>query len=403
MYEIHAFTKDIPFREFSTSEISDETLFQKLLEERFNVLAGGRSIYCTAVSPDIENGIEWNPHDYRDGTVHFVAIGDEGDIICGLSTAVDTGEMDRGDIIGLPLENRWKPNGYPAGASLDPFREKYMKSCGEDRKLNPQEMAELYRHFIASSENGNMTPRLGVYTGVYHLLVREPRKKGGTSTGIWVFDAIAPYFNLYRWAGAAVLRDPTLEDSPRLISPNKRNLKIRGTNGKRAIYYKDEIVSRNVSVPSPERDGKLSFSTKDFPFLDGVINIPEMEKLIRREPIGFFPETCEGFDINDKTMLRAGLATMGRRALQNNPHNGITDRMKGKMSGLVDRIARRATSSGTWEFNEIGDLEGLEGGRIRADEIVREGGLRDLDKEILKGVPDEDLERLGREIYVHDL
>jgi hypothetical protein len=29
-------------------------------------------------------------------------------MVCVISIAVDTGEKEQGDIIGLPLENRWK-------------------------------------------------------------------------------------------------------------------------------------------------------------------------------------------------------------------------------------------------------------------------------------------------------
>ena len=144
-YEIHALTNDLPFREYRASEIADSDLFQNLIEGRYRLLESGRAIYCTAVHPDSKNKIEANPHDSREGTVHIVAVDNNGDIECAVSLAVDVGDKDKGADIGLPLENRWKKNAFPEGASLDPFREKYLSSIyGIERKILPWEMAELY-------------------------------------------------------------------------------------------------------------------------------------------------------------------------------------------------------------------------------------------------------------------
>jgi hypothetical protein len=216
VYEIHAITKDLPFREFPVSGIADGALFQKIIEERYRLLASGKPIYCTAVKPDTEKKIEVNPHDELPGTVHFVAVDKKGALACALSVAVDTGESDNGGLIGLPLENRWKHNGYPEGASLDRFREKYLRlNYQRTRGLAACEMGELYRHFRVVSQGNDIAPRIGLYTGCYHLLVREAIKKRITPTWIWVFDAIPSYFELYRWVGLAALRDMTVEDVPR--------------------------------------------------------------------------------------------------------------------------------------------------------------------------------------------
>lgn len=252
-YEIHALTKDLPFREYRASEIGDSDLFQNLIEGRYRLLESGRAIYCTAVHPNTEKKIEINPHDTRDGTVHIVAIDDKGEIECAVSVAVDAGNKDKGSFIGLPLENRWKRNGFPEGASLDSFREKYMPSIyGTDRKIHPWEMAELYRHYKRSLKS-DFTPRLGVYTGCFHLLAREAIKKGIQPTWFWVFDAIPQYFYLYKLAGAAVLRELTIVQNPRLISPGKRDLSIREVDGVKLIFYRGKIISRHVRTPIPSK------------------------------------------------------------------------------------------------------------------------------------------------------
>jgi hypothetical protein len=130
--------------------------------------------------------IETNPHDSREGTVHIVAIDNKGEIECAVSVAVDVGNKDNGADIGLPLENKWEKNGFPEGASLDPFREKYLSSIyGITRKIRPWEMAELYRHYKRTMRS-DFTPRLGVYTGCFHLLAREAIKKGIQPTWLWV-------------------------------------------------------------------------------------------------------------------------------------------------------------------------------------------------------------------------
>lgn len=135
-YEIHALTKNLPFREFTSSEIADHTLFNEIQSERYKLLASGKPIYCTAIHLDHEKEIETNPHDVREGTIHIVSLNEKGKIECGLSVAVDTGTQDNGDIVGVPLENIWKKNGYPEGARLDLFRKRYLRCHYGRERLN---------------------------------------------------------------------------------------------------------------------------------------------------------------------------------------------------------------------------------------------------------------------------
>ncbi|MCK4825257.1 hypothetical protein KA005_56435, partial [bacterium] len=276
VYEVHAFTYKNPFRWLKASEISDSGLFQKLLEERYKILEEDRVIYCNAVQPDVEMKIESNPHDYREGTIHIVSLDRNGRIVSGMSVAADIDEK------GLPMENKWQPNGYPQGRSLDTFREKYIRfNYGEKRNVKPWEMAEIYRRFLAKSHRGNKPATLGMYTGFYHLSSREPNKKGETPTYLWVFDAILPYFNLNRLVGS-VLINPAIEDQPRLISPRIRNIKMEKMNSK-VLFYKGKKISRNVKVPFPSKENdELKFELRDVPFLDGVADIHRLEKAIRK-------------------------------------------------------------------------------------------------------------------------
>ena len=178
VYEIHAVTVNLPFREFSVSQISDTLLANEIFKSRFEVLASERPIYCTAINPDSANRKEVNPHDLREGTVHLVALNKKGDVSCALSVAVDIAGEEDGIPIGLPLENRWRQNGYPKGQNMDVFRKQYLPmNYGKNRSFKPWEMAELYRHFKSSTAKSSLACRLGLYAGCYHLLVREARKK----------------------------------------------------------------------------------------------------------------------------------------------------------------------------------------------------------------------------------
>ena len=280
--EIHAFTKDLSFREYCKSKIADRALFQKLLEGRYEILEKGRPIYCTAVRPDRERRIEETPHDTREGTLHIAALDKNGEIEAALSVATDIGTKDRGDLVGLPLENRWRTNGYPQGSSLDPFREKYARLMyGEDRSIRPHEMAELYRHFKKSNANG-LAARFGLYTGWYHIGVRDAVNKGITLTWCWIFDAVKNYFKLYKLVGAGVLRDFSIGDPPRLISPSLQDIYERETHGVKELFYNGKKISRSVLIPIPfKKNGDIEFKNEEVPFLDGLVDI-------RRKPLSFY-------------------------------------------------------------------------------------------------------------------
>lgn len=350
LYEIHALTKELPFREYRASEIADTDLFQRLIEGRYRLLESGRAIYCTAVHPDKKNKIEINPHDSREGTVHIVAIDDKGDIECAVSVAVDIGNKDNGTAIGLPLENSWKRNGYPEGVSLDAFRAKYLPSIyGTNRKIRSWEMAELYRHYKRSCKS-DITPRLGVYTGCFHLLAREPLKKGKQPTWLWIFDTIPQYFNLYKLAGIAVLRDLTISQKPSLVSPGKQDLTIKRVDGLKSIFYQGKKISRHVRTPIPYKEnGILDFSLKEIPFLDGVVDVNKVEEVIINNPI--FPrlKNRRGFSWDDRKKMRMGLGIAAKRIFDEDAKSFI--------GNAINKWALKKTRLVSWEFNQVGSLK----------------------------------------------
>ena len=349
VYQIHAFTKDLPFRGFAAAQISDRILFQRLLESRYEVLEGGRAIYCTAVHPDKDRRMEYNPHDDRPGTVHIVSINNKtNEIACGISVAVDCNGKEHGEIIGLPLENRWKRNGYREGSSLDQFRYSYLRSNRDTgRTIAPWEMAELYRHFRKEANGGGLICRLGVYTGAYHLLVREARKYRLRPTTLWVFDAIPQYFQLYRFAGAAVLRNPSIETPSRLISPGKDNVYEETTGGQRTIHYQGECISRPLSVPIPSNcNGELEFNMEDVPFLDGLVDIELVERAVRQSPTELQPLMFNGMEDQDISMLRMGLSVIAHRFFEDS--YSATSQVNNYYKSLRQNIVSQC------EFNRIG-------------------------------------------------
>jgi len=350
-YEIHALTKDLPFREFTSSDIADHTLFNEIQSERYKLLASGKPIYCTAIHPDHKKEIEINPHDDREGTIHIVSINEKGNIECGLSVAVDIGAKDNGDIIGVPLENIWKKNGYPEGARLDLFRKKYLRlHYSRDRDLKPWEMGELYRHFRAVGAVGDMAARIGLYTGLGQLIVREAIKKDRTPTWLWVFDAIPAYFNLYRWVGAAVLRDHSVADLPQLISPGSRVLKKKMVNGENVLTYKGQTVSRLVKTPIPKKeDGKVHYPVYDIPFLDGVVDYYKLDiDAIGKSPTLLRTVKHKGFDLSDRLKLRIGLAIAGKRSYDMFQQEHF-------LSDFINKLVMQKYCSTGWDFNHIGD------------------------------------------------
>ncbi|MBN2299015.1 MAG: hypothetical protein JXM72_10495 [Deltaproteobacteria bacterium] len=349
-YEIHAFTKDLPFRDYTSSMVADSALFQKMLEGRYEVMEKGRPIYCTAINPDIKRRSEENPHDSREGTVHIAAVDSNGEIEAALSVAVDIGERWEGKFIGLPLENRYEANGYPAGASLDPFRRKYIrKMYNEDRDIQPYEMAELYRHYKRNPCNG-LAPRFGLYTGWYHLGVREAINRGLTPSWLWVYDAVKEYFKLYKLVGAGVLRDLTIDKQPRLVSPGCKEIDEKIHDGQRSLFYRGQKISRTVRVPVPvKEDGKLRFKHVEIPFLDGVVDIRREAESIRKNCVFLSLKDLEGFSLKERAMLRIGLSVVGRRSFEQDLHPDS------RLCRFINDMALKRTGITQWDFNGVGN------------------------------------------------
>ena len=291
--EIHALTAGHPFRGYRSTEIADPSLFRALLRARWDVLAGGRPIYCTAVRPDPERRIESNPHDDRPGVVHLAAIDVEGCVIGALSVAVDLRGGLPGPQPGLPLENRLKPGRYPGGCCLDEFRARYPQlQYGERRSVKPWEQAELYRHFVSNTQVGRPALRLALYAAAYRLLVTEARIRGEARTTIWLFDAIARYFRLYMLAGAA-LREPAIADDPRWVTPTGLTVPAGST------------PLREVPVPIPTcTENGLRFDVRKMPFYDGVVDIRRWERAVERNPWSLEEVAAHGMSATERLMLR---------------------------------------------------------------------------------------------------
>lgn len=353
VFEIHALTKDLPFREFKTHQISDTTLFHELQKSRYKLLETGKPIFCTAINPDFEKKIESNPHDEREGTIHLVALNKKGSISCAVSVAIDIGAKDKGELIGVPLENRWRRNNYPEGKNLDEFRVKYLdRNYGNNRAFQPWEMAEFYRHFKSADEKSNISCRLGLYTGCYHLFMREAQKKGIRQTLFWVFDAIPAYFELYKFAGAAVLRDFTIKETMRYISPGKRDIEKKEFDGVPHLLYGNEVISRNIKVPIfiPE-NGQLTFEYQEIPFLDGLVDIWRIDQMAKQFPIFLNLKGIEGLNFMDKIKIRSGLAIIGKRGWEEDGPTNFAIRS-------LNNFILKNTQSNIWSFNEIGKIKG---------------------------------------------
>jgi hypothetical protein len=346
VYQIHAFTRGLPFREFPSSEISDSSLFDAMLKGRYDVLASGREIRWGGI--DKEKQQEYNPHDDRPGTLHIAAL-DQKDqkMACVISIAVDTGEKEQGDIIGLPLENRWKKNEKQKSSSLDRFRENYLSfNYGVKRPIEPYEMAELYRHYRVSDIDANI-PRIAICTGAFHLLIKEARNRNRTETFLWVFDAIVPYFNLYRIAGAAVLRSFTLKDPPRYISPSPDKIVYKRESDQVNAYWGEEIISHSVKVPQLHiENGNITYKTEEIIYLDGIVDLHRVEKAMIESPIELLPLKNEGMTEEDMQMLRAAVSVVGRRGYEEYHRNNP------KVMSVINQYSKFLGIKS--EFNEIG-------------------------------------------------
>ena len=349
VYEIHAVTKDTPFRKFTIKEIADKTLYHKMLEGRFSLLANGIPIYCTAINPDFKRKIEENPHDDREGTIHILAITSKGDIAASLSVAIDTHEKIGGKQIGLPLENIFKPGKYPEGASLQPFRKSYLRKIyNQNTDIHPWMMAELYRHYKLTPR-GEIAPRLGVYTGWYHLGVRWARKAGLTPTTLWVFDAIPPYFYLYKLIGKAVLRDWVIDNPTRFVSPRLRELKQTEIKGENVILYNGKKISRPLKTFIPQKNSSgWTYRYEDVPFIDGLVDTEQLESDARFNRILTRYDGRVGFDLREKIKIRLGQSLVGKRTFEDiyGPNNLLNE--------LIYKLALKTTNISLWNFNDIG-------------------------------------------------
>ena len=349
-FEVHAITNGFPFRGYKKDEISDPGLFRELVKSRYKVLKRGRPIYCTAVNPDIINETETNPHDERPGTVHIAVLNKERNIVSGSSLAIDLLEKDKGEIIGLPLENRWERNNYPEGDNLDKFRKKYLRlNYNLQRDILPGELVELYRHFkLDNTRSGNVAPRLAVYYGAYNLLKRGANKNGIVPAWIWVFDSIPAYFNLYRYAGAAVLRDSSINEASHLISPGKRDLTKKAKE--KSILYEDSVISRNILVPIPKKhkDG-LSFATREVPFLDGVIDIIKIEKSAYKYTLTMRDLKHKGINYKDLCRIRGCLCTIGSQTFEDFHRYNVP-------ANILNLIQRKFTRTSIIKHSDVGSL-----------------------------------------------
>ncbi len=150
---------------------------------------------------------------------------------------------------------------------------------------------------------------MAVYKGALNFLVSEQQKRGKVPTWIWVFDTIPDYFNLYKLVGAAALRDGTISDSPKWISPGPKDIQVVENIAK----YGSQKISRLVEIPFPiRRNGKLSFEKKPVPFLDGVVDTFRARKAVFNTPITLRGMHNRGFSLSDRVKLRIGMSIVSQ-------------------------------------------------------------------------------------------
>ncbi|NOX72001.1 MAG: hypothetical protein GXO64_04905 [Candidatus Micrarchaeota archaeon] len=327
--EVHAFSENGPN--------SDKGLAKALHEARYNVLANGQPIYCTAVTPDFDKKEERNPHDELDSTRHVVLLINNkknNKIGYGASAAISTGETYRGEIIGVPLENRYQPEGsnplnYPEGASMDDFRKFVKRTYGTDENI----IAEIYRHFENPMlrdeikeirKKGGPRPealRLLVYAGLYKDLVVDRENKGDMPVWLWVYDAIARYADKYSKVGGS-FRDfvhkkglwiPTALSKVRKGEPDGEGVDqwyLKGVNDD----LDGTLVSRLLEIfyPAENFNETGRGEIRKAAMLDGVVGIKEDENKIKH-PLSFlFGGKYNGFmDKNEKTQMLGALNVVG--------------------------------------------------------------------------------------------
>ena len=312
-FELHAFSE--------SGEYQDSGLAKKMHEIRYRVLEKGCPIYCTAVSPDFEKREERNPHDALPTTTHFVTINRKpGEIEFILSTARDSGDTYRGDIIGVPLENRFILNGYPLGDSLEEFRSKFLhKNYGIEKRVEPMRIVELYRHVKNPDSElkgkQSLGARLAVYAAAYQYLVRDTLQEGRTPSDLWVWDAPPSYANLYAYVNG-VFRDLTINvgKGGMWIPTKLSNLESKRVDGETHYFLKKDgtQVTRNLPILVPPKDGTFGPENKggieQKAMIDGLVDVGRVERMIKKHP-WLFP----GEDKEYRKMERGAMGVVCHR------------------------------------------------------------------------------------------
>jgi hypothetical protein len=370
MFDVHAFTE--------SGKYADVGLAKQIHGLRYKILEKGQPIYCTAVRPDFKSREEHNPHDSLPSTIHFVSINREnGDIECALSTARDTGETYRGEIIGVPLENRYTPEPfthgdfgkltYLPGASLDRFRREFFRK-NYNLKTNVPDgvIVELYRHMINPDstlkklirmKNPNGGPdiaifpmegaRLATYAGAYQTLIRDPLEKGENPSFLWVWDAIPRYANLYSFVGG-VYRDMTINGKREWTwKPTRKSdlIKVgnqyflRNGNDKNTMQ-----VTRSLQILEPgenfgpEQRGTIILE----PMIDGLVDVRQVESLIRKHAL-IIPN-CEA----DFELKRRGSLGVACHRMYKDHHGGNAE------VAIANEHAQTVTGTYPFEFEDEG-------------------------------------------------
>jgi hypothetical protein len=314
--ELHVFTENGHYKDIFLSRM--------LHEMRYDVLARTRKpIFCTAVCPDHSHERESNPHDALPSTKHFVAINSRtGDLEYALSAARYSSEF------GVPLENRYKRNGYPEGASLDRFKSKYLfQSYGIDKDIEPARIVEIYRHIRnpRSSVRGKkaLGARLGVYLAAYQELVRFAFEAGKMPADLWVWDAIPPYADKYAYVGG-IYRDIVVRTGRYVPTWKSKKIIEKSVGGAKHCYLANEQVTRSVPVLFPPLDGSFSDvnkgEIKPVGMVDGLIDIKRNELMVKKHPYLFAERKSHGF--GQRMGERLAMSLVARRAyLDHHPQN----------------------------------------------------------------------------------
>ncbi|MBN2098964.1 MAG: hypothetical protein JW753_05135 [Dehalococcoidia bacterium] len=155
------------------------------------------------------------------------------------------------------------------------------------------------------------------------------------------------FFHLYRLAGAAVLREPTIQIPPHHISPNINDLEDGIVDNTSCIMYRGESISRSVRVPVPYEDiTGLQFKMEDVPFMDGVVDILKLEDAVIQSPEQLASVRYEGMTEEDMGMLRIAISVLGRRHYEDYYSNDPV---------VFARSAElRKYLATSWDFGQIG-------------------------------------------------